>query len=92
MWRQATLLPAGTQVGCCLLPVLLTSVPSAVAPISAGSTDESAVLSPEAGCSPGVGERERLPVHVSCSVCPALGQYYSAMLVHVLSTILRKGE
>ena len=73
MWRKATVLPAGTQVACCLSLVLLTSVPAAVAPISTGSTNQSAVFSPDTGSSPGVGaSRKPICLYMSAVLCVLL--------------------
>ena len=54
MWHKATVLPAGTQVGCFLALVLPASNLAAVAPVFTDAADESAVFSLEAGYSPGV--------------------------------------
>ncbi len=59
MWHKATALPAGTQVCCSLSLVPLSSILAAVAPVSTGSADESAVFSLEASYRPGVTESRR---------------------------------
>ena len=45
MWHKATVLPAGTQVGCSLAPVSSANIVAAVAPVPTDFADESAVVS-----------------------------------------------
>ena len=45
MWHKATVLPAGTQVGCSLAPVLPANIIAAVAPVPTDFADESAFVS-----------------------------------------------